>query len=118
MFATVGPSFAVRAPVGVKIFGLSAVAWLGVMSLYSMTIGSDMPFQEQDRLAVAADAGRVRLDDAERERHRNAGIDDVAAAFEDRRAGCRRERMAGRDDGTRRLDHRLDQRLLGDHRDR
>src|SRR5579864_2155573 len=47
IFATVGPSFAVRAPLGVKSLGLSAVAWLGDMSLYSTTTGSVMPLRNR-----------------------------------------------------------------------
>jgi hypothetical protein len=44
-------------------------------------------FQEQNRLPVAADARRVRFDNPERERDRDAGIDDVAASLEHRGAG-------------------------------
>src|SRR5579863_3030506 len=47
IFATVGPSFAVRPPLGVKSLGLSAVAWLGDMSLYSTTTGSFMPLRNR-----------------------------------------------------------------------
>ena len=47
MFATVGPSGAVRPPAGVNSFGLSGVARLGVMSLYSMTTGSVMPLRNR-----------------------------------------------------------------------
>ena len=43
----VGPSGAVRPPVGVNSRGLSAVARLGVMSLYSMTTGSVMPLRNR-----------------------------------------------------------------------
>ena len=68
-------------------------------------------------MPVAADARRVGLDDAERERHGDGGIDDVAAPLEQRAP-----RPATRADGRRRrppsrtLIGRLDQRLLGDHR--
>ena len=58
--------------------------------------------EKQNRLAVAAEARRFRLDDAERERRRDAGIDDVAAAREHVGAGLRRERIAGRHDAARR----------------
>ena len=65
---------------------------------------------------VAADSGSVRLDDAERERHGDRGVDDVAALFEGERAGARRQRMARHDDGPVGDDEGLDERLLGDHR--
>ena len=71
--------------------------------------------EEQNRLAIAADARRIRLDDAERERHGDAGVDDVAAFLEHQRARLRRERVARRDDRARGLDVRLDERLLRDH---
>ena len=70
------------------------------------------PEQDQ-RHAVAADAGRVGLDDTEREADGDRGVDDVAAAREDRGAGFGGERMTGDDDGARRRTHfRLDERLL------
>ena len=80
-----------------------------------MTIGSVMPFRIEHRHAIAADAGRFGLDDAERERHRDRGIDDVAAAFERQAPASRRQRMARDDDGAIRRHDRLDERLLGDH---
>ena len=68
------------------------------------------------RHAVAADARGFRLDHAERERHGDRRVDDVAAALERERAGARGQRMAGDDDRAIGDDERLDQRLIRDHR--
>ena len=46
MLVTLGPSGDVRVPLALKILALSPVAWLGVMSLKSMAIGSDMPLRK------------------------------------------------------------------------
>ena len=67
--------------------------------------------QEQQRHAVAADARRVRLDDAERERDGDRGVDDVAALREHAGAGFARQAMAGDDHRVLRADRRPHQRL-------
>ena len=74
------------------------------------------PLEEQHGRAIAADAGRFGLDDAERKRHGDHRIDDVAALLEREPAGLRRQRMTGDDDRALRGHDRLDERLLGDHR--
>ena len=71
--------------------------------------------QKQNRLPIAADARRIGLDDAQRERHRDRGIDDAAATFEHLAPGLGRQRMRRDDDRARRGHRRLDERLLRHH---
>ena len=51
-------------------------------------------FEEEDGLAVAAEARRIGLDDAERERGGDGRVDHVAAARQHVGACLRRQRMA------------------------
>ena len=64
---------------------------------------------------VAAETRRVGLDDAERDRHRDTCVHDVAALCQDVGTGLRRERVSRRRDALRRLRHRLHRRLLEQH---
>ena len=99
MLATVGPS-PTQAPVAEDLRVVERRAHRRhVLVFDDDRLGHAL--EEQNRLAVAADARRVGLDDAERERHGDAGVDDVAALLEHVRAGCRRERMTGDDDRAR-----------------
>jgi hypothetical protein len=114
MFATVGPSGAVRLPFGLNSFDCPRSRGSGhVLVFDDDRLGHAL--EKQDRLAVAADTRRVGLDDTERKRHGNPRIDDVAALRQHQRARRRRQRMPRRDDAARRLERRFDQRLLGHH---
>src|SRR4030095_9692056 len=71
--------------------------------------------QIQNGLSITADTGRIGLDDAERERHRDRCVDDAATLLEYPAPSFRRERMRRNHDGARGADRWSDERLLRDH---
>ena len=71
------------------------------MSLYSIDGRLLHALEIEHRRAIAADARRFGLDHAERKRHGDHRVDDVAALLEREAAGFGRQRMARDDDRAR-----------------